>query len=109
MVAKVVKRKHDKSKVPKLVQTTINKAGGFSKPWKKQDSKEEKELNWQRRTVDGENVEKRDKNDANYDTLDNQETVIKIISFTLPSVKSIASAEDWEYLEGKSDCTSVSS
>ena len=46
-----------------------------------------------------------DKNQASFDTIDNQECVIKFVRFHSPSVCSVASAEDWEYLDDHSNST----
>ena len=100
-----------------LKQAKITKKGECQKPWKKEKDKENVLLNGKRekgkkaqhvatkgtltRTVDVKLVPKRDKNDACFDTIDNQEGPIILGLPNSPTVKSISSCEDWEYLEEK--------
>ena len=92
----------------KLQQAKLGKSCAVSKPWKKPASPKKKNAKsptdrfGKKRTVEEIIFVKRDKNDSSFDTIDNQEVGIKFVSYESESAKSIASAEDWEYLEEQS-------
>ena len=106
----MVKTTTTSARVPKkLKQATITKAGKFAKPWTKEKDKEN------RRRCKGKTVARKspstnvdilrfarkDKNEASFDNIDNQESVIKFGLPTSPTIESISSHEDCKYSKDK--------